>query len=275
MQFDNAEHNDNQLAAFLGRNEFHRNSVQLADSFKWLNKSGGGTLLWGLDGQSSRNYGEGYLTAWTPNAIVYGDYHARTNGGPLVNLSATAAAEYFSIADGPAWQEAGSEEFFLWFWCLMGTIQAADMTIAAKYDDVAGNLRSWWLGYDVSATSFSFICNSTGLVGGDVTVASTHTVVNNNAYFVCGYFNPSTSMQISVAEASETTVTLTTITSGVPASLFDGAPGAALTIGASGVPDRWWDGGIGTGIARANVPSGSIRDHMTRLFASGRYFYQG
>jgi len=269
-QYKNAELEANLRADYLNRDEFHQNGARLADMLSWMNRDGGGVLVWGFSGQSSQNYGEGYTTAWTPNNIVYTDYSARAHGGPLCTFDAGAANEFFNITDDP-WQETGTASFFVACWCLMGTIQAADMTLFAKYDDNVGNECSWWLGYDVSAESFMFSCVSTGNPNDDVFVTSTAVIEEGEAYLVAGFFNPSTLMSIGVGGASASIMTYTTQETDVPASLFD--TDADLTIGATDVQDKWWDGGIGVGLGRANVPGTSIRSYMTRLYAAGRWLY--
>lgn len=270
MQWRNEQMEQN-LDTFLRGNAFQEDGARLADAFKWHNRDGGGLLLWSFDAQGRRNLGDGVMD-WAPNNIIPADYSPdsirRNNGGPLVEFTASAANEYYNIVDAP-WQESLTEEFLVWSWCLPSTL-AADMAIAAKYD-TAANQCSWWLGYDLSAGAFAFTANAGGNPANDVQVASTHAVVAGTPYYVAAYIEPGASMKIVVGAAAEGALVRDELTVGVPAGLFD--TNADLTIGATDVQDKWFDGGIGITMGRVNVQPGNIDSHMGGLFVAGRVQY--
>jgi len=269
----NAEMVENLTQDFTGRNEFTQDGARLGAAIPWINRDGGGGAMFGFTAQSSENMGEGSTTSWSPlGTITYANYAATANGGPYVRLNGAALADYYSIPTA-AWQYAGAAgQFFVWKWAKLGTIAAANMTIAAKYLGPAN--CSWWLGYNVTAGVFQFTCNGTGAPGNDVALQSSVSVSTGVWYFVAGHFDPGVSMTIGVAAASAGGMsgafnTLTGAT--VPAVIFNGA--AALTLGSISGGGLWWDDALGVGMARAYVPAGNIQGHMARLFGETKWFY--
>ena len=269
-QFRNSEHDDNQADEFLRRNELKHSTVQIADSMMWLNRDGGGSLLWAFDGQGPACYGRGSTSQWTENGTLdISSYEAVTGrGGPFVVLD--GATDYLSIADAP-WQEATTNNFLVWGWVNSNHIDV-DMAIASKWDET-GNLRSWKT--HLASSAFTFTCNSTGVGGADSVVTSTVTPVDGAWYFVAGYLQPSILQSIGVAAAADTSLTYTANTTTPAAGVFDGV-NTDLFVGAltgAVAAEEWWDGLLGVGLMRANTPADSIRSHMTRIFASTRWFY--
>jgi len=270
----NAEMVENLTQDFTGRNEFTQDGARLGAAIPWINRDGGGGAMFGFTAQSRENMGEGVVTPWTPaGTITYANYAATANGGPYVRLNGVALADYYTNAHA-AWQYAGAAgQFFVWKWAKLGTVAAANMTIAAKYDGV--NECSWWLGYHVTAGVFQFICNPTGGIGADVALQSSVSVSTGVWYFVAGHFDPGVSMTIGVAAASAGGMsgafsTLTDAT--VPAVLFNTVV-ADLTLGGISGGGLWWDDALGPGMARAYVPAGNIQGHMARLFNETKWFY--
>jgi len=269
-QFRNSEHDDNQADEFLRRNELKHSTVQMADSMMWLNRDGGGSLLWAFDGQGPACYGRGSTDQWTEQgSIDIPSYEAVVGrGGPYVVLD--GATDYLSIGDD-VWQESTTNNLLVWFWVNSNHIDV-DMAIASKWDET-GNFRSWKL--HLSSSAFTFTCNSTGVGGADSVATSTRVPVDGGWYFVAGYLQPSALQSIGVAAASDVSVTYNANTSTPAAGVVNDV--ADLFVGAltEGAVAQWWDGFLGVGLARANTPPASIRSHMTRIFASTRWFYGG
>jgi len=229
---------------------------------------GGGQLMWGFDGHSRAILSSPGGLAWTENAIADSNYRATTYGGP--NITLDGGAEYLSNTDAN-WQESTTYPFLVWSWCYPTDISANRM-IAAKYLWSTNN-RSWYLRYDLALTDFTFLCNATGLAGGNVVVPSTYgAVVADEWYFVAGYFEPSTLMRIYVGMNTDAGLTIDSLGVAVPASLYNGA--ADLTIGADGNPATYFLGNIGIVGARVNVPSAAIDDHVGMLFEMTKDIYE-
>jgi len=270
MQFNNAAHNENQVDRFLGRNEFHHDGARLADAMMWANRDGGGSLLWAFDGQSPAAYGRAAANAapWVEQGgITFSNYAATTNGGPYVTLD--GAGEYLSIADAP-WMEPSSNPFAIWGWINPDDTASANARYMFSHHGAAA-ARSWTLLISNTAPDvyqFALSIDGTALFA----VTSSFTLVSDWT-FVAGYFSPSTIASIYVGLATDTSLTVNSETTSVPASVFDA--NTPLTIGARGDAARLFGGKIGTGLGRINVPSASITSHMTRLFASTRWFYNG
>lgn len=270
MQDRNAEMVENLVQDFPTRNEYAQSGARLSDVMMWLNRDGGGSLMWAFDGQSLACYGRNVASVWAENNITIANYAAVAGrGGPY--FTTDGVNQYLSIADNPL-QESGAYKFLVWSWCYPTDITNS-RTIAAKYVWATNN-RSWVLRYDLTSTSFQWLCNATGAAGGNVTVASGHSaIITDTWYFVAGYFEPSTQMKIYVGANTDPSLTVTTLTAAVPASLFNGI--AALTLGADGNPSTYFIGRNGIGLARANVPAANINSHVTRLFQATRWFYGG
>jgi len=280
MQDRNAELVQNLTQDFARRNEFNESGARLADAMRWINREGGGVLMWGFTGQSAENMGEGVAgNPWaTIGPINFSDYAATPNGGPYVTLD--GATQYYYRGDA-VWNESTTNPFLVWFWAYT-TDTTTEKTLTCKWDTWGGNNRRSWRLYltgtavPAGTNVFGFQCNDTGLLGGGLSVASTLAPTNNTWYFVGGYFEPSTLQVIAVGAATDTTLTYTSATSSVPNQLFDGAPGSDMYIGAlkGAAAYDYWPGKIGIGLARANVPSARIQGHMARLFQATKWFYQ-
>lgn len=269
----NAEMVENLTQDFTGRNEFTQDGARLGAAIPWINRDGGGGAMWGFTGQSRQNLGEGVQVHWTPAvSITYANYAATANGGPYVSLNGAALSDGYTNPNA-AWQYAGvAGQFLVWKWAKLGTVAAANMTITAKYDGV--NQCAWWLGYNVTAGVFQWICNGTGAAGTDVILQSSVSVSTGVWHFVAGYYDPGVSMTIAVAAASAGGMsgafnTLTGAT--IPASLWNST--ADLTIGQISGGGLWWDDAIGVGMSRAYVPTTNIQGHMARLFGETKWFY--
>lgn len=269
MQDRNAELVQNLTQDFARRNEFNESGARLADAMMWMNREGGGALMWAFDGQSVACYGGGSASQWAPNGgIDYSNYAATPRGGPYITLD--GAGEYLSIPNAP-WQESLTSNFLVWTWCCPSDLSNS-RTIVAKYVWATNN-RSWYLRYDLTLSAFVWLSNQTGLAGGNVIIASTYApVLADTWYFVGGYFEASTQMKICVASCTDARLTTTTLTAAIPAGLYDSI--APLTIGADGNPSTYFIGRAGAGLARANVPASHIEGCMSRLFQATRWFYQ-
>jgi len=270
MQDRNAEMVENLVQDFPTRNEYAQSGARLSDVMMWLNRDGGGSLMWAHDAQGAACYGGGSLSQWTQNNVTFANYAAVAGrGGPYVTLD--GVNQYLSIAN-QAWQQAGAFSLLVWAWCYP-TDLTNSRTLAAKYVWATNN-RSWTLRYDFPSTDFLWLCNQTGPAGGNVTITSTYAAaVVDTWYFVAGYFEPSTQMKVYVGASTDPSLTITTLTVGVPALLFPSI--APLTLGADGNPSTYFIGREGIGLARVNVPAANINSHVTRLFQATRWFYGG
>lgn len=268
----NAEMVNNLTQDFARRNEFNQSGARLSDVMMWLNRDGGGSMIWAFDAQDQLCYGRGAAAGavWAETNIDVSNYAATANGGPYVTLNGTD--EYLSIADA-AWQEPGSYSFLVWGWAYPTV--ATLSTIFAKWNFLApANDRSWRL-YMPNAGTLAFQVNSTGAPAANVSVGSGVVATLNTWHFVAGYYSPSSLLAIGTATADSPSLTYVTNTASIPALLWD--TGSALYIGAlsgAAAVDDHWTGRIGPGLARFNVPATNIRSHMTRLFHATRWFYQ-
>jgi hypothetical protein len=270
MQDRNAEMVTNLTQDFTRRNEFNESGARLADTMTWMNRDGGGALMWGFSAQSVQNYGAGVGTTYTTaGAIDFTNYAATAHGGPYITLD--GVGEYLHATDA-TWQESGTLNFLVWFWVYPTVITTG--TVAAKWDANAGNLRSWRI-YLTDASVFGFQTNPTGGAGVGLALPSTLTVTADTWYFVAGYLQPSTLQAIAVGAATDATLTYTSSTTGVSAGVFDGASdlylGVLMAVAGLG---SYFTGRLGIGLARANVPATNIQSHMTRLFQATKWFYQ-
>lgn len=268
---------------FVKREEFYGDGARMLSAVLAShraydgNQGAGGALIWGWMGDSVQCWGRGSTSQWTEGNVSNADYFATDYGGPYVDFD--GSTEQIGIADA-AWQETGTEEYFVWMWCNPASV-AATMTICAKYDINANNC-SWRLILDPTTPSFRFVVNATGNAVNDVVVTSTLTAVVDTWYFVAGYFLPSTLLRAFVGAATDATLTIDSNVAAIPASLFNGS--APLAIGTShNAPPTMlngWNGNIGIGHGRANVPAGTataypeINGHATRLFHQTRFFYR-
>lgn len=257
---------------FITRREFFLDGARLSSAVLATHAAGGGNLMYGWMADSCQNHGRGYLTAWTELNVAPADYAASTNGGPYVNFDGATEALYINDA---AWQEAGTEELFVWHWCNPAAV-AAVMAVASKFD-ANGNNRSWALVYSNAVPGFIFYTDATGLLGGLVAVQSTYGAATVDTwYFVAGYWQASTLQRVYVGAATDDTLTIDSLAVGVPASVFNGS--APLAIGtlfnAAPVLSNVWDGLIGVGGARLNVPATNINAYAQRLFALTQRIYR-
>ena len=275
MQDRNAEMVENLVQDFATRNEFAQSGARLADVMQWQNRDAGGALLFGFEGQSVLNYGAGAAASapWVFNNLGYGDFEAvPSRGGPYCIFDGTAANEYLSIASA-AWMNVLGLSLLVWAWVDVDTMLAANMTVAARWL-VAGNQRSWWLYLNTSTGRFELLMSGDGTA--EVTAVSTVAVGTSGFYFVAVHYEPGTSVTFGVAAASAHTLAggVNEVTASIPAALFN--PTADLTIGSiSGGPSNWWDGYIGAGLGRVNVPVTSIASHMARLYGATYWLYGG
>jgi hypothetical protein len=253
---------------FLTNQRFFWDGARLLSAVFATHAAGGGNLIYGWMADSLQNHGDGYLTAWTGTNIASGDYAATDYGGPYVNLNGTT--EYLSIADA-AWQETTIWGFLVWHWVYANTLIGSDRVIAAKYNTAAN--QSWRLYWNNAAGAFRLSTSAGGAA--DTEVTSTYAESTGEWYFVAGYFEPNTLMRVYVGTPDDPDLTIDSLAVGVPASVFDG--NAALSIGcsyAAGVAGSFWDGYIGIGSQRANVPSASIDAYVRRLFGLTKEIYQ-
>lgn len=265
----NAELVENLTQDFTRRNEFYESGARLSDVMMWLNRDGGGSLMWAHDAQGPACYGGGSISQWTRPNIDFSNYAATGNGGPYVTLN--GIDEYLHINDA-VWQESGTNTFLVWGWAYPTVTTAG--TVAAKWDANAGAFRSWRL-YLTTASVFGFQCNPTGGGGAGLALPSTLAVTANTWYFVAGYLQPSTLQAIAVGAATDGSLTYTSTTTSVPAGVFDNASdlyiGVIMAVAGLG---SYWSGRLSVGLARANVPATAIQSHVTRLFQATRWFYQ-
>jgi len=159
----------------------------------------------------------------------------------------------------------------VWGWCY-ATTYAGTATIAAKFDTTA-DWRSWRLWYQLGIADFTFSVSATGLAGSAVDADSTYGgPVIDTWYFVAGYFEPSTTLNVYVGANTDASLVVDKVVAAVPAGAYNG--GAALTIGAQGNPSIYWPGRIGIVGARVNVPSVAIDDHVNMLFQMTKERYE-
>jgi len=269
----NAELVNNLTQDFARRNEFNQSGARLSDVMMWLNRDGGGALMWAHDGQSPAFYGRAASAAatatWAANGgILIGNYSATVNGGPYITLD--GIGEYLSIADAN-WQETTTYSFLLWAWFYTDTLDVTQ-AIAAKWTG-AGNLRSWFLRVSGTTNTLRWSTNPAGGGGANVDMDATHVITASTFHFAAAYFQPSTLMRTFSGSANDGSLTIDSLTTGVPASVFNGAPGPPLTLGAASGAS-FLSGRLGIGLVRANVPATNINSHVTRLFQATRWFYQ-
>ena len=269
------ERSQERLRPRIGRELYAQSGARLQGALIGDTRWGGGRLLYAMDCRSRQNYGTGYNTAWSDINMDASNYYAVTptealeyrGGGPYVTMNGTD--EGLSIADA-SWQEAGAEELLVWGWVHPTSI-AADMTMAAKWD-TTGDQRSWQVWWSQASAVFTFQTNVSGLVGANVTLASTYaTVAIDEWYFVAAYFEPSTRMQLYVAHNEDEEVTVDELAVGVPASLFNA--GTGLTLGTTGTPDQHWAGKVGVQAGWLNVPSANLDTYVALLFHETAWAY--
>lgn len=195
------------------------------------------------------------------------DYGITTYGAPCVSLD--GATEYYTIADS-AWQEPGAGNFFVSCWARFDTF-AAEMGIISKFD-TGSDLRSWMLNYD--GTAFAWYVNSTGLVGANISVTSSVAEAVDTWYYIAGFYQPSTLIRIFVGAASDTSLTVNSNTTSVPASLFNGAApfaiGCRYDTGAATFP---LDGYVSQASAWGNVAAANVNNFADRIFQLSRRFF--
>lgn len=233
---------------------------------------GGGQLVDAFMANSLQNYGAGAAAGahWSGTNIAAADYGVTANGAVYVDLD--GSTEYISIADA-TWQEPASEEFFTWQWVRTTTV-ASTQTIKSKYLE-AGDQRGWDLWFDSATGYFAFTANAVGALVNDVSVTSTLTVAVDTWYFVAAYFEPSTLLRIFVGAPTAGSLTVTSVTASVPASIYNGTAdlciGAALS--AAATPTAMWSGRISNGASWKNIANTYINNYANRIFKLTRRFY--
>ena len=276
MQDRNAEMVENLVQDFTTRDEYAQSGARMSDAMKWQNRDGGGGLMFGFTGQGTQALGNAAAIGWTEASIGYANYASVTGrGGPYCVFDGTAAADYLVIGNA-AWQDTAGLSLLVWAWVDVDTMLGSDMTVMAQYN--GGNECSWWLRLNVTSSVFELVCNPNGIQANDVVSSSTVTVGTSGFYFVAAHFEPSTSVTFGVAAASAHTLAdgLNTVTASIPALLDPSV--SDLTIGAidAGPPlTNWWDGYIGGGLGRVNVPVTNIASHMARLYGATYWLYGG
>lgn len=269
-------------ADFLRMYDWQSNPSQMAGALQMMHRAYDGSLglggalmyAWSADRIALDSYNGSQLM--TLVNIGRDDFGQTTNGGPYMNLDGSTEALY--IADAP-WQETLTYTMFVWHWARTTTLDSIQ-NISSKYD-VNGNNCSWRLSYD-DTDGLRFGCNATGNMADNVWVNSSHAVAVNTWYFVGGYFNPSTLMRVFVGSATDASLTATSLTVGIPASLYDGTAPLAIGTAFNSSPTLLypWSGLIGIGGARINVGVGTatsypeINAYAARLFHMTRWFYQ-
>lgn len=141
------------------------------------------------------------------------------------------------------------------------------MSVLSK---VAGAPNRQWSITFSGAANFNFWISSNGTAWQNV--ASTHPNLEIGVwFFVAIYFEPSTVQRIYVARADEDTLVVDDFPGAVPAQIFTGGV-SNFNIGAvNGVST--WNGRLGVGAGRCNVPAASVSAHLLRLFFMTRQFY--
>jgi hypothetical protein len=259
----NDEQRSNLTDSFLLRNEFYQDGARLVSAVLATHRQGGGQLVEGWLADSRWAHGEA-AQAWTTAGIVAASYAATASGGPYSIFNGSTGRYYITDA---SWQEAGTTSLFVWRWCYASSL-AARMALVSKWND-STNLRSWLLCYD-TVPGFALLTSGNGTAVAQVT--SSRSVSIEMWYFVAGYWHSSTLQQIFVGAATDTVLTINSITTGVPVLLYNTT--APLSMGATGNPAAYWRGYIGVGATRFNVPSATISGYATRLFHLTRWFYQ-
>lgn len=229
----------------------------------------GGQLMYGWLGNSRQAFGQAAATGiFTETNVGADDYMATSEWAPYVDLD--GASEYLTIADA-AWQEVGSNPLFVWHWVYTDTTGTTYRTITGKL--LGPSDISWGLQVRDTPVAWMFLVNNGGTTATNVMVESSHAVGAGAWHFVAGYYRGvSGLLRIYVGEASETALTIDSLTTGVPASVYNGS--ADLRIGANSDPGQYWDGGISAGAAWLRLPEATIDDYATWLFESTKAIYQ-
>lgn len=263
--------------AFLRNKTFFEDGARLSSAVLATHREGGGKLMYGWMADSPQNYGAGATTLWTETNINIADYLATANGGPYVDFSASPTSR-LHILDA-AWQEAGTEELFVWCWAKMSSSVGVIGTevVISKYDTNANN-RSWILYLTKGvAPSLNFQTDQTGAAVVVSTVASSISISADTWYFIAAYFEASTQLRIYTGLATDAVLTTDTRLVGVTASVFNGTAPLALGTAYNGAPGTTlypWQGAIGISGSRFNTPTTSIDGYASRLFQMSKWFYQ-
>ena len=231
---------------------------------------GGGMLLWEFDGHSRQVGGSmpsgGTWVQVSHNATAY---RATTYGGP--NVALDGAADYLRVGDDTALR-VGTNKFLVYGWCYPTSV-AAVSTIASKWNTNGVDHRSWRLWYQQGVTEFTFSVSATGLAGSALDAASTYGApVIHTWYFLAGYFEPSTTLNIYVGANTDAELVSDEVVVAVPASVHGNA--ANLCIGAQANPSVFWPGNMGIVGARLNVPSTYIEEYVNMLFQMSKDRYE-
>lgn len=256
---------------FLTNERFFLDGARLLSATLATHAAGGGQLTYSWLADSSQNYGIGAATAWTQLNVTPADYFATAYGGPYVDLNGLSEALYIPDA---MWQEAVTEELFIWHWCNPANF-AATISIASKYD-TNGNNCSWRLIYDNATGNFQFVVNGTGNPVNDVAVGVTYTETASVWYFVAGYFESATQIRAWVGKATDSALSSNSVVVGIPASVSNGTAPLAIGTSFNNAPIllNGWSGYIGIGSMRFNVPATDIDAYASRLFAMTQQLYQ-
>lgn len=229
---------------------------------------GGGALIYdfGADRPAMPTFNGD--TAATYAGLSFSSFQATSRGGPYTIFDGQSSVIYYPDA---AWQEAGTENLFVWHWCNTNTL-AASQAISSKYDS-NGNNASWALIYSNTSAAFRFVTNQTGAA--NVGVNSTIAEAVDTWYFAAGFWQASTLQRIFVGAATDSSLTIDSLAVGVPASLFNGT--APLCIGSefNAAPTLLnpWSGYIGVGGLRFAVPATNINGYASRIFHQTKYYY--
>lgn len=249
---------------FTRRREFYGDGARLLSAVLTTHREGGGDLRWGWLADSLFLHGQAAAAgnALTGVNISSADYFATANGGPYAALD--GATEYFDGGDR-TWAEVGAEEFLVWQWVNTGTVAAGPAGIVSKYGG-AGH-RAWLLRRNAAA--FQAYVSGDGTA--TVNVTSTHGVAVDTFYFTAFYFQPSTLLRIYVGAATDSALIIDSNVVGIPAAIFAGGT-ASFLMGVGG--GGYWNGYLGPGFGRCNVPAAKVDGYVTRLFHLGRWFYE-
>lgn len=254
---------------FLTNERFFWDGARLLSAILATHAAGGGDLRWGWMADSPALFGRANANNQhlTENNITAADYFATGYGGPYVDFNGTN--EYLSAGDR-TWAEIGAEEALIWMWCNADTLAANDRIICSKWGAGAGH-RQWHLYWDVGNGAFQFEVSVDGTAISAVT--STYMEAISNWYLVAGYFEPSAADGLRIFVGNATDNDVTEDTAAAPASVFTGGM-SAFEIGSENVGNNLWDGRIGIGNMRLNVPSTNITAYVRRLFGMTKEIYQ-
>jgi hypothetical protein len=263
-QLRNDQNIDLLSADFVTRNEFYQNGARLQNSVNTLLRDGGGRQRWGWLATSPQLFGAAAPTTLTETNIDDTNYKATSNGAPCVDFNGSNEILNAGVVN---WSKPTSNTFLNWVWVNIDATTGAQQYIYGTW--VGGNYE-WLLVYNQGTGKFRAQVRSG--VPSTILIDSTHAFSFDTWYFVGMYYQPSTLLRIYVGDTSDTSLTITSNTTSIPASIT--STGGAFTIGGSSALGNLLNGFISISSGWCNVPATNIDEYATRIFHETRWFYQ-